>query len=301
MRKFAAVLGVTSVFVWSSAAWAVMLEPSADANVEEHTPDSNDTTQPRMQVRSRAVAGEGRQHYAYIQFDLSFVDAMINQAAFSLTIQASPAMAAGDNQVYGLNDIAGNTLQDWDTLTYNTTGNELGKDGNPETQNLGTFGTTGSEQLWDIGDLPEITGTENQLISIDAISNPEFLNFLNSRAGGFATLIIVQDDMRDGELLLNSVEDAEGLRPVLNLPEFQGPLVGDFNGDLEVNAADYVTWRIGFLSDYDEDDYNDWINHFGEFRSAGTGATGPASSVPEPTSLILAIIVGMFVVARRTK
>jgi hypothetical protein len=295
----AGVLSVAIVFGLSAHAHAVVLEPSADTNVEEHTPDSDDTTQPRIQVRSRAVADSGRQHYGYVQFDLSFVDAAINQAAFSLTLQSSLAMAAGDNQVYGLNDIAGNTPQDWTNLTYNTTGNELGKDGDPTTQNLGTFGTTGAEQLWDIGDLPEITGVENESISIDGTTNPELLNFLNSRAGGFATLILVQDDMLDGELLFNSVEDEESLRPMLNLPEFEGPLTGDFNGDLNVDAADYVTWRTGFLTDYDEGDYTDWINHFGEFRSQGSGAVGAATSIPEPASMLLMIISGLFAGMRR--
>jgi len=124
---------LAAIFSWQRVANAVVLEPSADTNVEEHTPDSDDTTQPRVQVRSRDVSGSGRQNVGYFQFDLSGVSS-VPGAIFSTTMQSTKPSAAGVNQVFGLIDFTsnGNTAQNWTNLTYNTTGAELPGDGNPE-------------------------------------------------------------------------------------------------------------------------------------------------------------------------
>jgi hypothetical protein len=66
------------------------------------------------------------------------------------------------------------------------------------------------------------------------------------------------------------------------------PLPGDFNGDGSVDAADYITWRIGLGTIYTDQDYDLWRAHFGE-PSIGSGLINSASTtsqVPEPASLI---------------
>lgn len=77
-------------------------------------------------------------------------------------------------------------------------------------------------------------------------------------------------------------------------------LLGDFNGDHVVDAADYVAWRMGFGTLYDEDDYNDWRDHFGETSGGSGGLVAASSAVPEPTSalLLLASSAGLCLVAR---
>jgi hypothetical protein len=74
---------------------------------------------------------------------------------------------------------------------------------------------------------------------------------------------------------------------------------GDFNGDLSVDAADYVLWRSGFGTTYDENDYADWRANF------GLTATGVASggAVPEPgtVSLMAIAAVGIYAASRRAK
>jgi formylglycine-generating enzyme required for sulfatase activity len=81
-----------------------------------------------------------------------------------------------------------------------------------------------------------------------------------------------------------------------------GLLPGDYNTDGAVDAADYTIWRdtLGSFEDLrangddtgasqgyiDEADYNVWKANFGQ--SAGAGATGSASAVPEPSSLTIA-------------
>jgi hypothetical protein len=71
-------------------------------------------------------------------------------------------------------------------------------------------------------------------------------------------------------------------------------LIGDYNGNGVVDAADYVLWRSGgpLLNEGDDpdhvnqQDYVVWRSHFGE-TAAGSGL-GSGQSVPEPTGLVLA-------------
>ncbi len=50
-----------------------------------------------------------------------------------------------------------------------------------------------------------------------------------------------------------------------------GIAAGDFNVDGVVDAADYTTWRDGLGSSFTQDDFDIWVEHFGE--TGGTSAT----------------------------
>lgn len=72
-------------------------------------------------------------------------------------------------------------------------------------------------------------------------------------------------------------------------------LPGDFNGDGDVDAADYVTWRKdptnpanGYVSD-PSDGYNLWRANFGNSSGSGSGL-GDAGTVPEPGAIALLLI-----------
>lgn len=89
-------------------------------------------------------------------------------------------------------------------------------------------------------------------------------------------------------------------------------LIGDYNGNGIVDAADYAVWRdtfgqvgMGLAADgnndhqIDDDDYSVWRSHFG--NSAGGGASaGSSSTVPEPGSLLfwLSAAAGAFLERR---
>lgn len=90
-------------------------------------------------------------------------------------------------------------------------------------------------------------------------------------------------------------------------------LLGDYNGNGTVDAADYVVWRntLGSTTDLqadgngnhivDADDYASWKANFGKIATSGTSAT-QLSSVPEPTSCLLialAALAGALVRGRR--
>lgn len=64
---------------------------------------------------------------------------------------------------------------------------------------------------------------------------------------------------------------------------FIDTLPGDRNGDGKVDAADYVDWRNGAA---DPAEYQIWRANFG----SGAGAAAGLAAVPEPTSVLLAVL-----------
>lgn len=90
----------------------------------------------------------------------------------------------------------------------------------------------------------------------------------------------------------------------------------DFNGDLEINAADYVLWRehnptasgatklMGDSDgdgDVDDTDYNNWKGTFGNTIPPGSGSALASAVVPEPTSLGLALLALLPIARRRSR
>jgi hypothetical protein len=87
------------------------------------------------------------------------------------------------------------------------------------------------------------------------------------------------------------------------IPSLVAPtLLGDYNGDGTVDAADYSTWRdamtiggVYLLNDstpgtLDESDFAFWRDHFGDTLNAGSAA----AAIPEPSAVLLATVaVGM--------
>lgn len=76
-------------------------------------------------------------------------------------------------------------------------------------------------------------------------------------------------------------------------------LPGDFNGDLVVDAADYVIWRKNFGSPFNMNDYKAWRTHFGESQTLSS-SLATSNAVPEPASAWLALAAA-FTGAARTR
>jgi hypothetical protein len=77
------------------------------------------------------------------------------------------------------------------------------------------------------------------------------------------------------------------------------PLLGDYNQDAAVNAADYVVWRKndGTMNPLPNDaiggmigdaQYDQWRTHFGEIAGGGASAV---ATVPEPGSALMIVLV----------
>jgi hypothetical protein len=96
---------------------------------------------------------------------------------------------------------------------------------------------------------------------------------------------------KPGSILLTDVQGSSSSLSVLINP--YASLAGDFNGSGGVNAADYVSWRMGEGTTYSPDDYYTWREQFGQTPgslTAGAGEVlGGAQAVPEPAGVVLAI------------
>ena len=188
---------------------AGLLTADADTNIEEVSgPDDVEGHLGRMQSRSNTSAG--RQNIAYVRFDLAGGTA--SNAEFSVVTLNGTNWLDTQFFAYGLNDVAGNTPQNWietdvGGLSYNSSGAEVPGDGDGLTQDLGSIGTTGAERLWDLGNLPANSNGGGQTI---AFSSAELDNFLNSRAGGLATLMIVNLEGSNREGLFATKETGTG-------------------------------------------------------------------------------------------
>jgi sugar lactone lactonase YvrE len=78
-------------------------------------------------------------------------------------------------------------------------------------------------------------------------------------------------------------------------------LFGDYNRDGTVDAADYVVWRKGVGTVYNEADYQIWRGSFGESRIGGSGSTASLvnPAVPEPSALLLLALAAPLLCLRR--
>jgi hypothetical protein len=68
-------------------------------------------------------------------------------------------------------------------------------------------------------------------------------------------------------------------------------LLGDYNFNGSVDAADYVTWRKGLGTLYTPTNYTVWRAHFGQNAGSGTG-TSVTSTIPEPATWMLLLAAG---------
>jgi hypothetical protein len=88
---------------------------------------------------------------------------------------------------------------------------------------------------------------------------------------------------------------------IIALPEI---LVGDYNGDGKVSAADYTVWRdhVGAQSLLNRDpandgpvgpdDFDSWIENYGNPFGSGVGA-GAIAIVPEPGTIMMLLVAGL--------
>jgi hypothetical protein len=91
-------------------------------------------------------------------------------------------------------------------------------------------------------------------------------------------------------------------------------ILGDYNSNGIVDTSDYIVWRktlgqsgSGLAADgnnngtIDPADFDIWRANFGAHTGAGSGATGSASAVPEPTSLLLILAASATIALPRAR
>ena len=95
---------------------------------------------------------------------------------------------------------------------------------------------------------------------------------------------------KPGSILLTT-NQGSGVGSLTVLINPNAALIGDFNGNGVVDAADYVVWQKGLGTIYTPDDYGVWRAQFGRTPGSGTGAgLGDATAVPEPAAIGLILI-----------
>jgi T5SS/PEP-CTERM-associated repeat protein len=80
-----------------------------------------------------------------------------------------------------------------------------------------------------------------------------------------------------------------------------GGFAGDYNQNGIVDASDYAVWRKGLGTTFTPEHYNIWRANFGATAGSASGVTGSdlaADGVPEPTSLVLLALGGLFALLR---
>lgn len=113
-------------------------------------------------------------------------------------------------------------------------------------------------------------------------------------------------DFKAGGVRVNSPTNFAGQVGSVNLAQ----LMGDYNGNGVVDAADYVVWRknlgsgTSLLNDdtpgVGQDDYTRWRTHFGQIAGSGLAAGVPVV-VPEPAAALGMFVVGVFVMGSRRR
>jgi hypothetical protein len=134
----------------------------------------------------------------------------------------------------------------------------------------------------------------------------------STAAGGIESLQNLSLD-EEGEYFVRVTGAADTVQLyelTLSVASVAPMLLGDYNGDGTVNAADYSVWRdamteaeTDLLNDptpglVDETDFAYWRAHFGETLGGGAGLPGAASrlaAVPEPAAATLMILAALVV------
>ena len=297
-----------------------------------HFPSAPDTANSPRHQRSFTNTGVGPTDKLVFSYD--FYDAITGnpQRNFAnLNDQFNDSGAefgpSGNNQLIsmGLNNnqlanVSGGNYYMARIVGYNLTAPATDPDGGPNEE--GTLGTAPFFKLNDFANSPTRSiGWHN--LKVELTRNPTagmdynfYVDGIHAeRVTGVGTTFRNYDTVTIGSGFSNGSATAnfENVRVELNPPAvITGD--GDFNGDLTVDAADYIHWRDNnplatgatkltgdsdIDGDNDNTDYANWKGTFGNvITPPGSGAG--FSAVPEPTPLFLVLaMVGMIAAGRR--
>jgi probable HAF family extracellular repeat protein len=136
----------------------------------------------------------------------------------------------------------------------------------------------------------------------DSVNGTRFLRDVFVHDYGFAhdlagwTGVYARGISADGRVILGSGVNPNGINElwIAHLDESMSPPrpPGNYNGDLRVDAADYVVWRKGLGSTHTEADYNVWKSNFATQRLVGVVGTPVTSAQLSPNNELQSFIVG---------
>ncbi len=216
LRSIAAQCAVAlaaSSMLWSSGATAasIVLGTSADTYLRDETIRGGFAF---MDVRGGTVDFRG-----YARFDLSSLGPVtITGASLKWTISGGASrndvITAGRYATYGLNNVAGNTPQDWDEATF-----VLSSKGSEDVPTL-TGVTDLDDNVAGISEVIVPMGSAEMPGTTMTVAGAPQAAFLQSRLadGGLATFILSNDDATDRGFGLATKENVtEAYRPMLTI------------------------------------------------------------------------------------
>ncbi|MEX0642091.1 MAG: PEP-CTERM sorting domain-containing protein [Pirellulales bacterium] len=245
----------------------------------------------------------------------------------AITLHGSGATISSSDK-----DGTGRTVDVYSNIGQNAAGRALTFDGVGTTNLRGTNTYTGDttinsgtlvlgaggSMLMDVnstGDFTEILGTGS--LTLDGILNMDVTDvgggaqswtlintasLTESYGGGFGVQLAGGSSFSELSDVWTLSESGRTWSFTESTGEFSvssGP-EGDFNEDGFVDAADYVIWRKGFGTTYDQGDYDTWRANFGA-ESMGSSNALPESfgTVPEPSTMALLALLTAVVIGRR--
>ena len=268
-------------------------------------------TKPNMNARWNFAnvdpAVPDKNEWAAVRFDLSGQPDKSMLTSVSLNFYMHRANTNNNKNLHFYALAPGVTGEDWDeaattyatmpgfTFDSDSTTNLLDTAGGTIVD-LGAFSTTGAE-------------LEGALATVTLPSLTTFVQGLGSH--NLMTILMTTNGSTNGQWRALTKEatgsetgvitgDAGAFAPFLKMNTLvANGLAGDYNGDHQVDAADYTVWRDNLgaptesslhgngdgANGVDANDYTRWKNNFG--MSGGSGAVAVGASVPEPATLLL--------------
>ena len=196
----------------ASAATISNLSSNADTYLRDATVRGAFTF---MDVRGAAIDFRG-----YLRFDLASLgpNIVISDASLKLTIAGgasrNDSIVNARFAAYGLNNVAGNTIQNWDESTF-----EPSLKGTEDVTTL-TGVTDLDDNVAGISEILNPAAGSAVVGTTVTVSGAPLVAFLQGRVadGGLATLILSNDDATDRGYGLGTKENADAnLRPMLTL------------------------------------------------------------------------------------
>lgn len=183
---------------------------------------------------------------------------------------------------------------------------------------FGGTGQIGGSLVMSAGSIFTATAVGGTLDSLSVLGNVDLSALANTLdvtgiASGTHTLLTYAGTLTGTfeSMVGFTVDYGTGTNSLITITKVGSSLIGDYNTDGKVDAADYTVWRdhlgsagstLGVNRDpantgvVSQADYNSWKSHFGQMAGSGALATAP---VPEPASAITICWILLAVSLRR--
>jgi hypothetical protein len=277
----------------------------ADHYVSENAPDSIRARDHRLFVRRSNTEHQ----ISFIRFDLSSITETISDATIELSLLTTASFDLG---LYGVNDDPSEVSAMWtpNTITYNNAPGTSPSDAPSTEPPYTTTLNLDLTKVTALGTYPIAGVAVDQVGETRSLNSAAIMDFINADTNGLVTFILTREPNGGATNQFRSSRPRSTdppWRPTEHAPRIEittGVVAqpGDFDGDGDVDGADFVAWQTNFPTasgatlaqgdadadgDVDGADFVVWQTNFPFTPGPG------AAPVPEPRSCLLLAICGM--------